>query len=550
MLLTMGEGLEKIIALCEVELDDLEEDPQPPATLSAPERDLVTELHRHREASLPTDATVRSSVIRSLCLHADLLAGTQLGELRIAGGTVSGPLDLVGLRLDMALRFHGTRFEERLELKDARILSIELHGGSAGGIRADRIEIGHDLVISGGFTCMGPLRLRSANIGGDLNLMGASFIAPPGRPSIQFDGAHIGRCLFSSRAARFHANNGVYGLNSRIGGGFLAGHGRFDRELNLTRAEIEGLVSLRRAVVGGAMTDGEDLEKTALHLDGIVVSGDLDLRRTTVGGSRVLLRRARVAGRLAWDLRGLPDRGDVPLRVELEQAQVRMLDDPELDAWDRVEVSLDGFDFDAVAIPNESEWHEHRHELPNLISQPKWLWRRLEWLNQQPEGWSPHPYDQLRRAFLNSGEDSAARETAIRRERVRRDRGGLGQFAGWANAIYGLVLGYGYKPSRFFLVSALIVLFFFGLYEVGLDACDPNATNPTCGSFLPPDGGAPPFQAMMFSLDAFIPIDLNQVDAWVPTGTILPYLVALETALGWLLAGLLLGAVTGILRRD
>lgn len=54
----------------------------------------------------------------------------------------------------------------------------------------------------------------------------------------------------------------------------------------------------------------------------------------------------------------------------------------------------------------------------------------------------------------------------------------------------------------------------------------------------------------MFSLDAFIPIDLNQVGAWVPTGTLFSYLIALETALGWLLAGLLLGAITGILRRD
>jgi hypothetical protein len=546
----VGEGLEEIIALCEAELDDVEGGSQPPATLTAPERDLVTELHRRRQASLPAEAAVRSSVIRSLCLHPELLTGTQLGELRISGGTVTGALDLVGLRLDMALRFHGTRFEA-LDLKDTRILSVELHGGSADGIGADRIEVSHDLVISGGFTCRGPLRLRSANIGGDLNLMGASFLAPTGRPSIQFDGAHIGRCLFSRRGAPFHANHGVYGRNCRIGGGFIAGHSRFDRELDLTRAEVGGLVSLRDAVVGGTMTDGEDLEKTALHLDGLIASSDLDLRRVEVGGNAVLLRRMRVGGRLAWNLRGLAARGDVPLRVELKQAQVRMLDDPELDAWDRVEVSLEGFDFDAVAIPHKPEWHERRREMPNLISQQEWLWRRLEWLNQQPEGrWSPHPYDQLRRAFLNSGEESAARETAIRRERVRRGRGGLGRFARWANAIYGLVLGYGYKPSRFFVVSALVVLFFFGIYEVGLDACDPDAANATCGSFSVPDAGAPPFQAMMFSLDAFIPIDLNQVTAWVPIGTAASYLVAVETALGWLLAGLLLGAVTGILRRD
>jgi len=95
-----------------------------------------------------------------------------------------------------------------------------------------------------------------------------------------------------------------------------------------------------------------------------------------------------------------------------------------------------------------------------------------------------------------------------------------------------------------------VVLCFFAFYNFGLDACDPNAANTTCGSFAVPEAGAPPFRPLMFSIDAFVPIDLNQTGAWVPTGAVVSYLVAVETALGWLLAGLLLGAVTGILRRD
>ena len=547
----MSGRLAKIIALCEEELGDAGASAPAPSKLSAPERDLVVAAHRREWASLPDKATVRAAVVRSLCVHADLLGGGQGGVLKIRGGTVSGPLDLAGLRLDLGLRLHRTQFDQELQLKDTRLLSIELHGGSATGISADRVEIAHDMVLSGGFMCTGPLWLRSANIGGDLNLMGASFIAPPNQPSIQFDGTHIGRRFFAGQDEEFHANHGVYGRNARIGGGLLCRNARFDRELNLTRAEIQGIARLQDAVVGGAMRDEPDRKSTALHLDGLIVTGDLDLRGTRVGANRVLLRRVRVGGRLAWSLRPIPERGGPPLTVDLKQARVRMLDDQDLSSWDGVQVALDGFDFDAVAIPRTTEWSDRRLKLPSLVSQPEWLWRRLEWLDQQPEGrWSPHPYDQLRRALLNSGEESAARETAIRRERVRRDRGGIGWLGRKANAIYGLLLGYGYKPARFFVVAALVVVAFFLLYQQGLTPCDPSTTQASCGDFALPEAGAPPFRAPMFSFDAFVPVDLNQTSVWIPTDDLYSYLVTLETALGWLLTGLLLGAVTGILRRD
>lgn len=547
----MSEEIAKLVALCEEELDGPGGSTQAGPGLSDSERALVTAAYRRDWVTLAADAAVRGSVIRSLCVHADLLGGGQVGVLKVKGGTVTGPLDLAGLRLDLGLRFHATSFEEELQLKDTRLLSIELHGGSAAGVAADRVEIAHDMVLSGGFMCTGPLWLRSSNIGGDLNLMGASFIAPPHQPSIQFDGAHIGRRFFAGQDEEFHANHGVYGRNARIGGGLLCRNARFDRELNLTRAEIQGIARLQDAVVGGAMRDEPDRKSTALHLDGLIVTGDLDLRGTRVGANRVLLRRVRVGGRLAWSLRGIPERGGLPLTVDLKQARVRMLDDQDLSSWDGVQVALDGFDFDAVAIPKTAEWSRRRLELPSLVSQPEWLWRRLQWLDQQPDGrWSPHPYDQLRRALLNSGEESAARETAIRRERVRRDRGGIGWLGRKANAIYGLLLGYGYKPARFFVVAALVVVAFFLLYQQGLTPCDPSTAQASCGDFALPEAGAPPFRALMFSFDAFVPVDLNQTSVWVPTDDLFSYLVTLETALGWLLTGLLLGAVTGILRRD
>ncbi len=55
---------------------------------------------------------------------------------------------------------------------------------------------------------------------------------------------------------------------------------------------------------------------------------------------------------------------------------------------------------------------------------------------------------------------------------------------------------------------------------------------------------------MLYSIDAFIPVDLGYFGTWTPSEAWWTALAAAEAASGWLLGALLVGAVTGLLKKD
>jgi hypothetical protein len=263
------------------------------------------------------------------------------------------------------------------------------------------------------------------------------------------------------------------------------------------------------------------------------VGGELSLYRTDFHGPQIVLSRTWVERSLRWSLRRTEPHAEV-LLVDLMQARVGYLHD-NCDKWHGATVRLDGFSFDGVAVRDEDE---------------DWLEERKEWLNSQPPGkWSPYPYGQLRAALQSSGYETAAREIAVERERVRQKEGRFtapGRLGHW---LYGKLFGYGYRPLPFFLVAVVVVFGFAVLFST-IPMCAAGAAAGSCDGFAFPAAHSPAFNSILFSLDAFTPIDLGQTGSWTPNGGWYPYAVAVETSLGWLFAGLLLGAVTGILRRD
>jgi hypothetical protein len=480
-----------------------------------------------------SETTIRGEVLRRVCMHAGMVSGGQPGRFCIAGVTVEGELDLTGLRLDFGLQFSAVELPT-LVLRDTRLLALELRGGSATGIEADRVEISHDILITDDFVCRGRLALRSATIGGDLNCDGSRF-RPDGGPSIMLDGARIGGRLYMRPKGerRFHASKGVYGRNMRVAGGIICTGGQFDREVNLTRTQVEGDVRFVEADIGrvpaaeGGAPDGE------LLLGAMGVSGELSLDGTNFHGPRIVLARTQVERSLRLSLvRTEPSAGE--LLVDLMQARVGYLHD-DCDKWHGATVRLDGFSFDGVAVRGDPV---------------DWLEGRKQWLDSQPPGkWSPYPYGQLRAALQSSGYETAARQIAVERERVRQRKGRLSRLGRAAQGIYGVLLGYGYRPLPFFFIAAAIVIG-FGILFATIPMCAANAAAGSCDGFAFPAAHSPVYHSMLFSLDAFAPIDLGQAGAWSPNGPWYAYAVAFETSLGWLFAGLLLGAVTGILRRD
>jgi hypothetical protein len=474
----------------------------------------VREMLRGERGELPADAAMPATVLLRLLLSAAAARVQTVGRVTLKGGRVDGPLNLTGFRLDFGVRFERVELVEMI-LTDLRILALELEGGSAERITAGRLEVAHDLVISRGFTC-GRVWMPSVSIGGDMNFGGARLVkARQGEPSLLFDGAHVGNRVFLSRG--FEANHGVYGRNARIAGGLLCKSAEFDDDLDLTRAQVQGAVRLGSARVGGA------LRLAATH-----VSHDLDLSDTRLDGSVAVLTRLRVDGSLTWKIRRKAAR---PLRVHLDQARVGFLDD-DLKAWDRTLIDLQGFSFDGVAID---------------ASDDDWIGLRIGWLERQRPPWSAQPYDQLRRALRDSGYDGAAVRVAIARETQRRRRGRPSWLQRVWSLTYGAAMAHGYRPAQLFLVAFAVVIV-CAVYFAGLDACAPGAKE--CVDFALPGTDAPPYRPLQFSLDALVPVDLGQTSAWKPTGAVAASVVTFEVIAGWLFTGILVGAVTGLLRRD
>jgi hypothetical protein len=500
--------------------------------LSDEETALVEAIFFGEKADLGQEV-IRAEVFRRLCMNAGKVRGGQAGRFRIEGGQISGMnLDLTGLNLDFGLQFKDTELP-RLVLQDTRLLALELLGGSAARIDADRVEVAHDVVMGAGFTCApGGAKFRSASIGGDFNCGGGSFLAKRG-PSLLLDGTRIGGRLYLRRARSvdFQASGGVLGRNVRVAGAILCTAGRFEREVDFERAQVQGDFSLKKARIGTMPSKPGKKPDTNLVLSGMHITGELSLEETTFNGPKIDLARTRVDRSLRWSvLRAKAQTTE--LEVDLMQTKVGYLHD-DLDRWHDAKVRLDGFSFDGVAVRDDD-----------------WLTKRKLWLKRQWDGkWSPHPYDQLRAALQRSGHESGSRAIAVEREDVRLERENLGGLTKWGRRIYGGLLGYGYKPFRFFVISAAIVLI-CALIFCTIDACDLPTNADHCGQFSVPKAGAPPYDAFLFSLDAFVPVDLGQAAKWQPRQTSFAYLVAFETATGWLFTALLLGAVTGILRRD
>jgi hypothetical protein len=60
----------------------------------------------------------------------------------------------------------------------------------------------------------------------------------------------------------------------------------------------------------------------------------------------------------------------------------------------------------------------------------------------------------------------------------------------------------------------------------------------------------PGYSALLYSADAFLPLDIRQVEARSPDNTAGDVLVAVWPVLGWLAAGLGAAALSGLIRRE
>jgi hypothetical protein len=151
-------------------------------------------------------------------------------------------------------------------------------------------------------------------------------------------------------------------------------------------------------------------------------------------------------------------------------------------------------------------------------------------LERDTEGYVPHAYEQLAAAYRRVGDDYAARNVQLAKQ--RRLRGTLR----WYNRIWGYVqdttVGYGFRPLR--ACGWLLSLLAIGSIAYGLH--HPHALKAS---------EAPHFNPVFYTLDLLLPvISFGQEEAFAPAGWY-QYLAYALIITGWILATTV---VTGVSR--
>jgi hypothetical protein len=377
-------------------------------------------------------------------------------------------------------------------------------------LSADRMTVEGDVFLNEGFHATGAVRLPGARIGGQLVCRGA-WLENPNGDALFADGMTVERSVFLDKG--FHATGEVRLPGTHIGGNLECTGARFKNP------------------------NGD-----ALSADRMTVEGSVFLDEGFYATGEVRLTGAHI---LSLSCRNAQFENPNGAALNLEYARIRVLMDDE-DSWPQQgQLRIDGLEYEGFAgdrTPMDAQ-------------------RRLEWLRRQLPHFRPQPYDQLARVFRRMGREAEAVEVLIAKQKDLIGYGKLSRWGKLTRRIFGVTIGYGYRSGLALLWGLIIViigwLFFELAYICGLmipsSLALPTDSLHSAGWRLPPN--YPRFQALAYSLDAFLPIvDLHQESFWLPDagkpwGATLWLYLRLHILAGWVFSTLFVSGVTGLVRR-
>jgi hypothetical protein len=368
-----------------------------------------------------------------------------------------------------------------------------------------------DVFLNRGFHATGAVRLVGARIRGALACTNARLENPNG-DALVADRMTVEGDVFLNRG--FHATGAVRLVGARVGG-----------RLSCTGARLEN-------------SNGN-----ALNADEMTVEGSVFLDQKFYAIGTVRLARARIQGALVCTEARFENPNGIALN--LEHARLGGIEDDEGSWPQRGRLRIDGLEYEGFAGDRT----------------PKDARRRLEWLRRQLPDFRPQPYDQLARVFRRMGREADAVEVLIAKQEDLIRHGKLSLWGRLTRRILGITIGHGYRSGRALLWSLAFVIagaLIFGWANArGLMApSSPEIlTDPLyrAGGTIPPD--YPRFEALFYSLDAFLPIvDLHQESFWLPDagkpfGALVRIYLWIHIAAGWFLSTLFVSGVTGLVRR-
>lgn len=445
------------------------------------------------------ERTVRAVVLRALMLNGPRQDG-EIPALRLNGAYVNGVLDLRHGAVDTSVRLSRCRFEESPRLYGSQIRQLNLRGSVLPGLDAGAVCVEGVLRLT---DCrfLGPVRLSGARISGALFMERARFTSDAAEAVLQLNHAEIGRDLLCQ------------GLTA-------------DGEVLLAGAAVGGLVNFNEAELrcpGG----------TALNAESLAAQADVVLRRVRTQGL-LELRGARIGGRLILSRAHLSNPGGTALHAtSCTIGELWLRKGPPVDGvvnLRRSQVEL--LDLEPDMVPGRVRFNSLTYTtlIPHEPAE-----RRLPMLERDVDGYVPHAYEQLTAAYVRVGDDYAARQVQLARQRrLRATRAWYGRLWGYLQDV---TVGYGFRPLRAcaWLVSLLAV----GSIVYALHEPPP----------LKPDEH-PGFNPVFFTLDLLLPvISFGQEGAFAPEGgyQALSYTLVIT---GWILATTVVTGVTRAVSRQ
>ncbi len=444
------------------------------------------------------------------------------GNLRLTGCTATGKVRLVAARIAGTLILNGAR--------------LHCPGGQA--LDATRLQVDNDVLMRDGFAARGTVVLRSARVGGSVDLRAATLDAGPDGMAldaarVQIDGdlsayrlaaagrlgargAAITGALFLRAAALDHPGGRTLDApGAHIGSDVVLDAGFRSRG----EVRIAGTTVGSRLVMSGAELRGE-AEGTALNAYGIQVGGDVEGDRVAAAG-RLVLSGAQITGRL--DLAGCSVAGHSPDATALS---LRRISVPEADLRTaRLDGALDlrhatlGVLHDAAG-----SWPARVHldgAVYEQLDTPLSAAERLPWLSRGDGPYVPQPYEQLAAEYRRIGHEDDARRVLLAKQRARRAQ--LPRYARAWGVVQDAAVGYGYRPER--AVGWLAGLLAAGSLLFHADRPRPLEPEKDIG-----------FNPFVYTLDTLLPVvDFGQGGAFTPSGGS-QWAAYLLVAAGWILA--------------
>lgn len=433
------------------------------------------------------------------------------GECRISGG------------VDLSMGSFST-----IQISRESVFTVP--GGRA--LDLTNAELRSRLLIEEGATVEGTLRLAGAHIRGDLTLRGTRWSHPEETSVISAQGAVIDG-MVNMREVK--TEGGRLGFRAATVGGVVNVrnarlHNPGGQALSLEQALIRGPILLS----AGFTADGE------VVLNRCAAEGRLDCDDGTfTAGIKAVSATTREGMRLRW--------AEVPPHVDLTGAATTVLAD-DVTRWPS-DTAISGFVYDRF--------------------DDAWDWRqRRDWLRSMTS-YDASPYEQAARVFRQHGRPVEAEHLLmeLRRRAPRR-----GWIRDTIDALYGLTVGYGYRPGRvLWLLGALLVLVYAMLLtpvvQETLRATDPRgnvyaadgrlvtveAATPSDDSTVTMSGRDPRpgpcgdgqvrcFDPLFYTVDTVVPLlSLGQRATWYPEtrtggGSLVSGLLNVAGLLGWLLS--------------